>query len=288
VISILAIIATIVGVIVSSTCEIPINDANQCLVDDEGPCGELEICKNIPGGFECTNLEDQFENGDPNKLVISSTYPMEPESSLELPILFPEFNFNIGLKPQNATLLRRRRSVTKSFKKSESAGELLTVSGASRTIIAVTQKTPDVVEVQIADLETCEIPIIYPKKYNEIDITQTKRGDGYVDIVTLNGVEHCEEQNENVTSVEDVTISTGDQVQQANVVNARELNTAICGNGYFIDNLWLVDGTGSYKGNSYKTLHFRENFNSKFTPSQIPRIPVINSVYQKWLILKNN
>ena len=76
-----------------------------------------------------------------------------------------------------------------------------------------------------------------------------KRGDSYFDIVTLNGLEHCKDKNEAASLIEDVRVSTGAAIQRANVVNARELNTAVCGDGYFIDNLWLVDGTGSYKGN---------------------------------------
>ena len=54
---------------------------NLCLAEEgaEPPCGEREVCTNIPGGFECTNLEDKFEAGDPDKLVITSEYPLGPD-----------------------------------------------------------------------------------------------------------------------------------------------------------------------------------------------------------------
>ena len=43
-------------------------------------CTQFEICKNTIGSYECQNQEEIFENGDPDRIVLSSRYTLEPNS----------------------------------------------------------------------------------------------------------------------------------------------------------------------------------------------------------------
>jgi len=105
--------------------------------------------------------------------------------------------------------------------------------------------------VYIHLMPTVELTISYPERYNEINVNQMYYSGSYYNTVTLAGKEEYFEKNVNAEPITNVTIeiTNEENVMQALVLNAKEISTSICGDGAFLENLWLVDGTGSYKKN---------------------------------------
>ena len=159
-------------------------------------------------------------------------------------MLQKEYNFKVNLNPKNKSIRRRRSTALLDiFHVHNTLGDIISIQYGSNTTSTI--------EVQIKHMPLVTIPVNYPEKYNEIDITQFKSNNEYYNTVTLNGIEYLNSVNSQVETMLDVTVELGDpvNVKSADLLNAREVSTAICGDGAFLENIWLVDGTGSYTGN---------------------------------------
>jgi len=85
--------------------------------------------------------------------------------------------------------------------------------------------------------------------FNQVNLLVVK-DDEYVLSAVINGKTWHKKKLKNAKIVNDVTVEIDSKyVRKTDVLTAHEISTDICGDGPFLDNLWLVDGTGSYTKN---------------------------------------
>ena len=110
-----------------------------------------------------------------------------------------------------------------------------------------------VLQIALSDIRNLTVPV--SDKEIQVQISQQKSKDEYFIIVKVNGIVFLKEKVEPKRKTNAVgTIVSPDDVTNVNVINANEVSNEICKNGSFLENMWLVDGTGKYYENNYLTL----------------------------------
>lgn len=230
-------------------------DVNEC-VEGIANCTVFDVCMDTACSYECVNQESLFEQNDPSRIVLSSRYKLnDANAQRKIPLLKKQYNFQVTLKDGLAEKREKRngKKVGGIFSVKSNTGEMMNMrysDNSKKEII-----------VAMADLEPFKIPID-PKKKNQINLQVVKNG-AYLLKATVNGKNVHQEQFKNPEILNDVAIEIDPEfVIDADIITANEISTDVCGEGPFLDNLWLVDGTKSwdYKDNiSTAKKEFKKN-----------------------------
>jgi len=212
---------------------------NECS-DGTHSCNSQEICNNLIVGFECKNKEKMFESKD--RFIISSTIEMNSGDTKKVGALATDYNFKLTLGNLS--------------KKSRSIETIATMASTSETLIEIKLRTnsestssvaPFIIDIDLYSQFQVELFITSPEKKNEINVLQQCIGQDCLISVSLNGINALESSNPVAMIHAGTSAQTFAHVKSLEIINAQELDQAVCEPAPLVENLWLVDGTGSYK-----------------------------------------
>merc|ERR1712227_979386 len=226
---------------------------NECLTG-RNDCTERQICKNKIDGFSCEDKEEIFENF--SRFIVTSTVDFAPNENKEIGALTRDYNVKVVLDKLNPSSVNQPVFTVETADQKVIQLILTENSGSTST------EAPYIVQVICENQRIIEVPITNPDKFNEINIFQRCKDSLCVKDITLNGKLISQSSSPDAEIHGGATGETGNGVKEVGVNVGKEIDESVCEESPLVENLWLVDGTGSYQGYRNKAKEeFVKNWN---------------------------